>query len=221
MKKGQAMNRKQFFKQSLLAGLTCCGSAMGFAKKLERGNPQREAVSLTDDLTRRIRDGAKSPDWRKMEEALVKFRAMMDHMDAQLDEETKINILNACGRSCFINAFGVAAERKPSPEQAEAYLKALEQSGIEVRREQETISVFYRWGAKQNPYGLSMKEGYCMCPIVESGAAGMSKSYCNCSAGYVKEGMERATGKSVLKVEVLESILQGGKDCRFKVVIRG
>lgn len=213
------MNRKQFFKQSLLAGLTCC-SAMGFAKKPERGNPQGEAVSLTDDLTRRIRDGAKSPDWRKMEEALVKFRAMLEHMDAQLDGETKIKILNACGRSCFINAFGVASERKPSPDRAKAYLKALEQSGIEIRREKETITVFYRWGIKQNPYGLSMKEGYCMCPIVESGAPGMSKTYCNCSAGYVKEALERGTGKTVIKAEVLESILRGGKDCRFKIVMK-
>jgi predicted hydrocarbon binding protein len=65
-----------------------------------------------------------------------------------------------------------------------------------------------------------MQEGYCMCPIVESGAPGMSKSYCNCSAGYVKEALERATGRIVLKAEVLESILQCGKDCRFKVVMK-
>jgi len=212
------MNRKQFFKQSLLAGLGCCGAAMGFGQS--QAETAGQAISLTQDLTRRIRDGAKSPDWRKMEEALVKFRALMGHMDEQLDEETKIKILNACGKSCLINAFGVAAERKPSPEQAEAYLKALEKGGMEVRREKETITIFYRWGSKQNPYGLSMKEGYCMCPIVESGDPAMPKSYCNCSAGYVKEGLERSTGKTVLKVEVLESILRGGKDCRFKVVMR-
>ena len=191
---------------------------MGYGKI--KGNPENQAASLTEDLTQRIRDGAQSPDWKKMEEALVKFRAMMGHMDAQLDEETKIKILNACGQSCLINAFGVAPERKPTAEQSEAFLKALEKGGIEVRRERDAITVFYRWGIKQNPYGLSMKEGYCMCPIVESGAPGMSKSYCNCSAGYVKEALERSTGKTVLKVEVLESILQGGKDCRFKVVLQ-
>jgi len=212
------MDRKQFMKHSLLAGLGCCGAALGFSRSQE--NPERRAVTLTEDLTRRIRDGAKSPDWRKMEEAAMKFKAMMDHMDEILGEETKIKILNACGRSCFSNAYGVADERKPTPEQGEAYLKNLEKNGFEVRREKETITVFYRWGTKQNPYGLSMQEGYCMCPIVESGAPGMSKSYCNCSAGYVKEALERATGKTVLKAEVLESILQGGKDCRFKIVLK-
>ena len=212
------MDRKQFMKRSLLAGLGCCGAALGFGRYPE--NPEGQAVTLTEDLTRRIRDGAKSPDWRKMEEAAMKFKAMMDHMDEMLDEETKTKILNACGRSCFINAFGVADERKPTPEQGEAYLKNLEKNGFEVRREKETITVFYRWGSKQNPYGLSMQEGYCMCPIVESGAPGMSKSYCSCSAGYVKESLERATGKAVLKAEVLESILWGGKDCRFKIVMK-
>ena len=212
------MDRKQFMKHSLLAGLGCCGAALGFNRSQE--NPERRAVTLTEDLTRRIRDGAKSPDWRKMEETAMKFKAMMDHMDEILDEETKIKILNACGRSCFSNAYGVADERKPTPEQGEAYLKNLEKNGFEVRREKETITVFYRWGTKQNPYGLSMQEGYCLCPIVESGVPGMSKSYCNCSAGYVKEALELATGKTVLKAEVLESILQGGKDCRFKIVLK-
>jgi len=212
------MDRKQFMKQSLLAGLGCCGAALGFGRSQE--NPDKRALTLTEDLTRRIRDGAKSPDWRKTEEAVMKFKAMMGHMDVMLDEETKIKILNACGRSCFINAFGMADERRPTPEQGEAYLKNLEKNGFEVRREEETITVFYRWGTKQNPYGLSMQEGYCMCPIVESGAPGMSETYCNCSAGYVKEALERATGKIVLKAEVLESILQGGKDCRFKIVLK-
>ena len=212
------MDRKQFLKRSLLAGLGCCSAALGFGRNLE--NPEGQAAALTEDLTRRIREGAKSPDWRKMEEAGWKFKAMMDHMDEMLDQDTKIKILNACGRSCYINAFGVADERKPTPEQAEAYLKNLEKSGIEVRREKDTITVFYRWGAKQNPYGLSMQEGYCMCPIVESGAVGMSKTYCNCSAGYVKEALQRTTGKTVLQAEVLESILQGGKDCRFKIVLK-
>ena len=212
------MNRKEFMKQSLLAGLSCCGAALGFDQIQE--NVERRAGALTKDLTRRIRNGAKSPDWRKMEEATMKFKAMMDHMDEMLDEETKTKLLNACGRSCYINAFGVADERKPTPEQGEAFLKNLEKSGFEVRREKETITVFYRWGSKQNPTGLSMQEGYCMCPIVESGAPGMSKSYCSCSAGYVKEALERSTGKASIKAEVLESILWGGKDCRFKITLK-
>jgi hypothetical protein len=212
------MDRKQFFKQSLRAALGCCGAALAFGQDL--GPSEDPPASLADDLTRRIREGAKSPEWRKMEEARMKIKALMDHLDAMLDEETKIKILNACGRSCFINAFGVADERRPSPERAEGYLQNLEKAGFEVRREQDTITIFYGWGAKQNPYGLSMKEGYCMCPIVESGAPGMPWSYCHCSAGYVREGLERSTGKTVLKVEVLESILRGGKDCRFKVVMK-
>jgi hypothetical protein len=212
------MDRKQFLKRSLWAGLGCCGAALGLGRNAE--DPEGQAATLAGDLTRRIRDGAKSPDWRKMEEASMKFKAMMAHMDEMLDEGTRIKILNACGRSCFINAFGVADERKPTTEQGEAYLKNLEKSGFEVRRENGTIAVFYEWGSKQNPYGLSMQEGYCMCPIVESGAPGMSKSYCNCSAGYVKEALERATGKTALKAEVLDSILWGGKDCRFKIMLK-
>ena len=48
------MDRKQFLKRSLLAGLGCCGAALGLGRSAE--NPEGQAVTLTGDLTRRIRD---------------------------------------------------------------------------------------------------------------------------------------------------------------------
>lgn len=54
--------------------------------------------------------------------------------------------------------------------------------------------------------------------VVESGPAGLSPTYCYCSTGYVKEGFERRIGKAV-KVELLDSLKMGGKDCIFKLTI--
>jgi len=99
-------------------------------------------------------------------------------------------------------------------------LNYLQQQGCEVRRDAQTTTVIYSWGRNhQNPQGLIMSDGYCMCPIVESGPPGLSPSYCNCSAGYVGEMFERWLGKPV-EVDVLETLKSGGKDCIFQITIR-
>lgn len=213
------MDRKQFLKQSLLAGAgCCCGAGVAFARALR--NPGQGPPSLAADLTERIREGARSPDWKTVEKATSWIASMVDNLDRMLDEGMKRKILHACGRACFIDAFGVADDRPPSAERAQAYLGQLAKSGIDVRQDGDMVTVLYKWGTKQNPYGLSMREGYCMCPIAESGLPGLSRTFCECSGGDVKEGLERATGMTVVDIEVLESLLRGGKDCRFKVVLK-
>ena len=220
------MNRKQFLKEAFKTGVCGCTAAwgIGLGLKAEGKAPlsqgQTGAVpGLSHDLHRRMREGSRSPDWARIEKAESWIKYLMDNMDALLDEETKIKLMNACGRSCYLNAFGVASEKKPSPEAAERTLQALEKGGFRVERGNESTTIYYGWASKQNPQGLSLKEGYCMCPLVENEMPGLSPTYCNCSAGYVAELMGRATGRTVKSVEILESVKRGGKDCRFRVVL--
>jgi len=210
-----SMNRKEFLKKSAQSCILCCGAIAGFGSAF--GYPDDGGKKLSADLGKRMLDGAKSPDWRRAEKSLSWIRNMVDQLDIQLDEETKIKLLNGCGRSCFIFAVGVADERKPSFEQAEAYIDSLEKNGFQVERGDEMTIIHYGWQGKQSPQGLSAREGYCLCPIVEVDTPELSHSFCNCSAGYVKEIIERSTGRVVKRVEVLESIKRGGKDCRFRV----
>ena len=126
--------------------------------------------------------------------------------------------MQACGRACHINAFGVASEEPPPPDALDNFLSAYQNRGeTEIRRDGNTV--YYQYGSsEQNPYGLRLLDGYCMCPVVESGPVELSPTYCQCSAGYVKEMFERLTG-SPCRVEVLESLRSGGSACRFKIDI--
>jgi len=220
------MDRKQFLKTALRSGVCGCAAACGFGLGLKaEGKPllaqsqDGAAQGLGQDLHRRMREGSRSPDWARIEKAESWVKFLMDNMDALLDEPTKVKLMSACGRSCYFNAFGVAGEKPPSPEAAERYLKALNSAGFKVEKGPESTTVHYGWAGKQNPQGLSLKEGFCMCPLVENDIPGLSPSYCHCSAGYVAESMERATGRKVLSVEILESVKRGGKDCRFRVTL--
>ena len=219
------MNRKQFLKKSLQAGLCCCGAALGFGHSFgaEPGkavlqNPSRADEGWIPELEKRMIKGAETPAWRKVEKSGQWIRSLMEHMDAMLGQELKVRLMQECGRSCFIRAFGVADANRPALEEQEC-LRLLESSGFKVQREGHVISFIYSWGRKhQNPQGLMLQDGYCMCPIVESGPPGLSPTYCYCSTGYVKEGFERRFGKAV-KVELLDSLKMGGKDCIFKLTI--
>jgi predicted hydrocarbon binding protein len=55
--------------------------------------------------------------------------------------------------------------------------------------------------------------------MVESKPNGLSPTYCLCSLGYVKEMNEQTFGKPV-DAELLDSVLQGAKRCRFKVTVQ-
>jgi predicted hydrocarbon binding protein len=67
--------------------------------------------------------------------------------------------------------------------------------------------------------GKSSPEAICLCPMVESKPNGLSPTYCLCSLGYVKEMNEQTFGKPV-DAELLDSVLQGAKRCRFKVTVQ-
>jgi hypothetical protein len=212
------MDRRNFFKNALGSGLLCCAAGTSFGKII--ADASSSPKSLGEDLTNRMREGARSPNWLVTEKSQHWIKSMIDILDEQLDEQTKIKILNLCGKACFERAFGVADANKPSPEAAERLFKKLESNGLKVERGSKRTILYYGWQGKQNPMGLSLKEGYCLCHIVESDVPDLSPTYCSCSAGYVKEAIERGTGLEVIKVEVLESLKMGGKDCRFKVTLK-
>ena len=218
------MDRKQFLKSSLCAGACWCGAAMGLTRTLSeiKGTDSPAPTpphGWIPDLEKRMIRGSETPSWRKVEKSMQWIKNLVDHMDAMLDKATVSKLLQACGRSCYIGAFGVAPDEKPSDAEVQQVLEALRRSGSEVRQENGHTVIYSAWGRNhQNPTGLILQDGYCMCPVVENGPPGLSPSYCQCSTGYVKEGMERSLGRPV-KVDLLESLKMGGRDCRFRIEV--
>lgn len=206
------MDRKQF-----LAGMVqactamCCGGAAAAAGQAGAAGSRADWI---DALETRMKEGSRSPAWRRIEFAEGWVQRLLDNMDTLLDVETRSRLMQACGRACFINAFGVAPDGGPVPGALERFLEAGKGQG--VRREGD--AVFFQYD-NVNPQGTGIPDSLCLCPFVESGPERLSPTYCQCSAGYVKEMFERMTGTTVA-VEVLESLRTGGKVCRFKVSLR-
>jgi hypothetical protein len=141
------------------------------------------------------------------------IQRMMASLDSNLDQATRVKVMQACGRACFRSSHGeTAAPAKPGDldrllEQLRAYV------GSEaVRREGNKVYFSY----VKTSRGLRVADGYCLCPILESEPKTISKTYCQCSVGYVKDMFDRVSEKPV-QVELLESVRTGGKSCRFLI----
>ncbi len=133
-------------------------------------------------------------------------------LDERLDEATRRGLMEANGRACAMGAYG-----PPDPAKkvgVDEFVAGLAKHVGPENARREGDVVFFNY--KQNPAGLSLEDGYCLCPLVEDGPAELSPTYCHCSVGYVAYLFERNLGRPV-RVELLESVRSGGKACRFAV----
>ena len=128
---------------------------------------------------------------------------LMKNMDAQLDEDSKIKVLEECGRVCAQKH--TKAEALKSKGDLDGWLNMMKKwvGSNNVQKEGNSVRVVY---------------SKCFCPLVGGLEPLLSKTFCNCSRGWLKENFETVVGKAV-DVRLEDSIMRGGKECRFTVLI--
>jgi len=184
------MNRKQFLKMS------ACGGALPIfgqtAPDQAKGTPCAKRMEFSETWVKRF----------------------MDVLGQNLDQETFKKIMEANGRACFRGAHG-EPKGNPAPDALEKFIERYNTyEANAVYREDNVIHYKYIG----NPQGLKVSGGHCLCPLAETVPKGISGMYCQCSAGYVGEMFRGFLGKPV-KVELVDSLLRGGKECRFKIYV--
>lgn len=138
-------------------------------------------------------------------------KRFFDVFDAHLDPETREKIMRANGRACHEGSLVHHGGKMPPLDDFIRFVR--ERHGEEaIRREADVVFFDYI----QNPRGLKVADGYCLCPLVETGPKGLSPTFCFCSVGYVQHMFEVMTGHPV-RVELLASLKRGDNGCRFKI----
>jgi hypothetical protein len=195
MDNDKKMDRQDFLKHT---GAGLCACAAMFCPGIEC-------------ITHAVEDPKpEAPINEKVEHAQRWVKRFFDTLDAQLDEPARKKLMEANGKNCYVQSH-------TPPKQHIALDKLVQR--MQDRNGKENCrmdgnTVYYNY--VQNPRGLRVADGYCLCPIVEKGPEGLSGTFCYCSAGYVREMFESLTGEKAT-VEILESIKRGGKGCKFKV----
>ncbi len=191
------MDRKEFLSAVGRAGMACCGlSLLG-----RRAGAEQSVPAATVPVT---------AESRKVEFAKKWTKRFFDVLDAELDEPTRRRIMERNGKACHQGSLNGAQPRGT----LEQLVKSIAKSNGEDSIRLEGNTVYFKYVA--NPRGLQVADGYCLCPLVEDGPPNLSKTFCYCSVGYVRDIFEGITGRQA-RVELLESLKGGGKACRFRI----
>jgi hypothetical protein len=204
------MKRSQFCKKLLIPGITC-GCALGLQAsglfETEILKSQDYPVSLNE-----------TPCDKKMEFTQKWVKRFFDILDQQVDETVRIKLMQANGAACAKGAYGEIPDAKPATiEEIDNTISQWQQriGPDNIFRKERTVYFNYTG----SPKGIKISDGYCLCPMVENGPVNLSKTYCQCSVGYVGYMFQQKITFNPVQVELLESLRGGGKACRFKVTI--
>jgi predicted hydrocarbon binding protein len=130
------------------------------------------------------------------------IKNLVDCMDANLDAETKMRLMECCGRACA--RIGAAAVAKSCQGNLDQWLTTMAKwhGGEEfIRRNGDTVHIICR---------------RCLCDLVKEGPARLPDTFCHCTRGWMKETFEAVLGKPV-DVELVESIKRGASRCEIIV----
>jgi predicted hydrocarbon binding protein len=120
-----------------------------------------------------------------------------------VDEATCTKILEACGRRCTpTRLIEKGKEIYESSRDIGEFLARFSDVFERLQIEDDAIYVVYPQCFCEQIRGIPIEQ--------------LPDSYCNCSVGWIKELFEGAIGRPVA-VERVETIIAGGKECRFKV----
>lgn len=209
----QTMNRKEFLTR---CGLGSCACVLGLSSLC--ADEQKPAAPAQP--TAPAEAAAEKPKRPRSEERIefaekwvVRF---MGVLDAALDAGARRKVMMANGKACLL-AYLKEIGRTVQPVTLEEYaaqVKARVKDGS-TRVEGNVITMQFSTAAET---GLPSEEGACLCPLVETKPTGLSPSYCDCSLGYVQAMHELKLARPV-EVELTESVLRGGKRCKFKITV--
>lgn len=187
------MTRKEYIEKNLKLGLCSCAFLMGGARyDILPPNPS----TGPDDELEVVKNEKKF-----IENWLID---LLDTMDSELDRETRIRLIEGCGKGCFNRhqfKKDIANDGKGSiDELIEAYKR-----NFEIWKEGDTVHI--RYGETSSK---------CYCPAAKFKPVKPGDLHCECTRMTHQTIFETAMNRP-FKVDILESLRRGGKTCHFLV----
>jgi len=181
------MTRNDFLSTALKAGLGCC------ALRVLAATPAQAADTASGEQVQR--DKTFTDGW---------LIDLLDTMDAELDEATRIRLIEGCGRGCYRrHAFKgeiAVASGGTLGGLVEAYHRICE-AWLEGDDE-----LHVRFGEKSDR---------CYCPVLHDVPGRPNDLHCHCTKATHRMIIETALGRPVRSIEILESLRRGGNTCHF------
>ena len=132
------------------------------------------------------------------------YRGAIQKMDKLLDKATKIRVREMC--ACSLTPFRLKpmARLRKANSDFDDFLAAVQKSrlmGAEVKRTGKEVRI--RFGTSS-----------CVCHAIRASKEPVSITYCYCCKGHLMGLLPAAFGEPV-RMDVVETHISGGNDCRF------
>jgi predicted hydrocarbon binding protein len=126
-------------------------------------------------------------------------------LNEHVDEKTRAEILEQCGRQCQSQSFIKKAKRiYEQTRDIDEFLETLGKDYTNLHREGDATYIIYP---------------KCYCTQVNNiPKEELSATYCNCSRGWAKALFEGALGRPV-EVLMEKSIINGDDQCKFRILL--
>lgn len=141
----------------------------------------------------------------------------MSRLDSTVDEETRIHIMEKCGRNCAsINKRVIesAKNRRKKFKDLDTFLEAEQRKPMKGTRLHQEGNILYQY---YTPHAFTQPMR-CYCSLLRGlpKDTSVSLTYCHCSKAFVQTLWESVLEKPV-KVELLQSVVSGDSECKFAI----
>ncbi len=132
------------------------------------------------------------------------IRELLNNLDVQLEENKRIEIMEACGEKC-------------------PFTHLTDERLLDIKKDSKDEMDFIEQLSQQWRVKIEDKEIYvvfdkCYCPLVNEDISEASKTLCYCTQGNIKKKFRIGLGREV-NVLMEKTILAGDSECRFKVLV--
>ena len=190
------MDRRSCVKSLVTLGV-CCGvlPTLGFASGLNPSIPNSAPPTPDDELAALKQEKEFIVNW---------VRDLLETMDKELDEKTRVKLIEGCGRGCY-NRFKFKQDiAEKGKGDLDKLIEAYSQN-FEIWKEGDKVHVRY-----------GKKSARCYCPAAQIRRPQPNDLHCECTRTTHQTIFETALGHPV-KVEIVESLRRGGQTCHFQV----
>jgi hypothetical protein len=144
-------------------------------------------------------------------------KCAIQRLDETVDKPTVEQIMLRCGRNCaLVNQRPIAAAKKRRTKFAslDEYLAAEQNNppaGIRFERDGNVVFQYYTPRTFSHPMR-------CYCGLMRALPENetVSKTFCNCSRGFIQVWWEGILDRPVA-VEILETAISGAEECKFSI----
>ena len=138
-------------------------------------------------------------------------------LDSAVDEKTRMQIMEACGRTCAsINTrvIEAAKRRRKKFKDLAGFLEAEQQKPMKGTRLIKKGDILYHFYTPKK-FTPPMR---CYCSLFRGlpNNTTISSTYCHCSKAFVQRLWESVFGHPV-KVDLLQSVVSGDPECKFAI----